>query len=33
MELIVIGENKLKIMMSQGDMERFGLDENEFYLY
>ena len=32
MELIVIGENKLKIMMSQGDMERFGLDENEFYL-
>lgn len=32
MELIVIGENKLKIMMNQSDMERFGLDENEFYL-
>ena len=32
MELIVISENKLKIMMSRDDMERVGLDENEFYL-
>lgn len=32
MELIVINENKLKIMMNKADMERFELDENEFYL-
>ena len=31
MELIVINENKLKILMSRTDMERYGLDENEFY--
>ena len=31
MELIVINENKLKIMMTKNDMESFGLDENEFY--
>ncbi|MBO5715709.1 MAG: adaptor protein MecA [Clostridia bacterium] len=32
MELILINENKLKIMMSENDMHKFGLDENEFYL-
>ena len=32
MELIVISENKLKIMMSRDDMIKVGLDENEFYL-
>lgn len=32
MELILINENKLKIMMSENDMREFGLDENEFYL-
>ena len=31
MELIVINENKLKIVMSKGDMCSYGLDENEFY--
>lgn len=31
MELIVISENKLKIMMSAPDMEFYGLDEDEFY--
>ena len=31
MELIVINENKLKIMMSPHDMKTYGLDENEFY--
>lgn len=31
MELIVINENKLKIMMSKSDMQSYGLDENEFY--
>ena len=31
MELIVISDNKLKIMMSKKDMEAYGLDENEFY--
>ena len=31
MELIVINENKLKIMMSQTDMKSYGLDENEFH--
>lgn len=32
MELIVINENKLKIMMSAPDMEKYGLNENEFHL-
>lgn len=32
MELIVINENKLKIMMSAPDMEKYGLDENAFHL-
>ncbi len=32
MELIVINENKLKIIMSKADMTRYGLDENEFHL-
>lgn len=32
MELILINENKLKIMMSENDMRKFGLDENEFNL-
>ena len=32
MELIVINENKLKIIMSKTDMKNYGLDENEFYL-
>lgn len=31
MELIVINENKLKIMMNKDEMRVFGLDENEFY--
>ena len=31
MELIIINENKLKIMMTQNDMKAYGLDENEFY--
>ena len=31
MELIVINENKLKIMMTKNDMESYGLNENEFY--
>lgn len=31
MELIVINENKLKIMMSELDMKNYGLDENEFH--
>lgn len=31
MELIVINENKLKIMMSETDMKTYGLDENEFH--
>ena len=32
MELIVINENKLKIMMSAPDMDALGIDENKFYL-
>lgn len=32
MELILINENKLKIMMNDNDMREFGLNENEFYL-
>lgn len=32
MELILIDENKLKIMMDDRDMNEFGLDENEFHL-
>lgn len=32
MELIVINENKLKIIMSAQEMTEFGLDENEFHL-
>ncbi|MBR2381044.1 MAG: adaptor protein MecA [Clostridia bacterium] len=32
MELISINENKLKIIMSEADMQEYGLDENEFYL-
>lgn len=31
MELILINENKLKIMMSATDMKTYGLDENEFH--
>ena len=31
MELIVINENKLKIIMSKTDMKNYGLDENEFH--
>ena len=31
MELIVINENKLKMVMSKDDMHNYGLDENEFY--
>ena len=31
MELIVINENKLKIVMSENDMRDYGLEENEFY--
>ena len=31
MELIVINENKLKIIMSETDIRSYGLDENEFY--
>lgn len=31
MELIVINENKLKVMMNEADMKFYGLDENEFY--
>ena len=31
MELIVVNENKLKIVMSENDMHAYGLDENEFY--
>lgn len=32
MELILINENKLKIILSSNEMERLGLDENEFHL-
>lgn len=32
MELIVINENKLKITLSAFDMQKYGLDENEFHL-
>ena len=32
MEIIAISESKLKIIMTQKDMQRYGLDENEFYL-
>ena len=32
MELIMINENKLKIIMSVLDMEKLGLDENDFHL-
>ncbi len=31
MELIVINENKLKVMMNKTDMKTYGLDENEFH--
>ena len=31
MELVVINENKLKVMMNETDMKIYGLDENEFY--
>ena len=31
MEIIEINESKMKIIMSATDMERYGLDENEFY--
>ena len=31
MELIVINENKLKIIMNNKDMQFYNLDENEFY--
>ena len=31
MELIIINENKLKIILSKPDMDYFGLDENEFH--
>lgn len=31
MELIVINENKLKIIMNKTDMKNYGLDENEFH--
>jgi negative regulator of genetic competence, sporulation and motility len=32
MELIIINENKLKILMSAKEMKSYGLDENEFHL-
>ena len=32
MELILINENKLKIMMNVSDMKSFGLNENDFHL-
>ena len=32
MELIMINENKLKIILSQNEMQKYGLDENEFHL-
>ena len=32
MELIVINENKLKIIMNAYEMKQYGLDENEFHL-
>lgn len=32
MELIVINENKLKIIMNAHEMRAYGLDENEFHL-
>ena len=32
MELISINENKLKIIMTISDMEKLGLDENDFHL-
>lgn len=32
MELIVINENKLKIIMNALEMQEYGLDENEFHL-
>lgn len=32
MELIVINENKLKIIMNEQEMQQYGLDENEFHL-
>lgn len=31
MKLIIISENKLKIMMNGDEMKQYGLDENEFY--
>lgn len=31
MELIIINENKLKIMLTKSDMEFYGLNEDEFY--
>lgn len=31
MELVVINEYKLKIIMTEQDMQEYGLDENEFY--
>lgn len=31
MELIVINENKLKVLLNKKDMTEIGLDENEFY--
>ncbi len=31
MELIIINENKLKIMLTKADMEIYGLNEDEFY--
>ena len=31
MELIIINENKLKIIMTEQDMKDYGLDEDEFY--
>ena len=32
MELIMINENKLKLILSQNEMQKYGLDENEFHL-
>ena len=32
MELIVINENKLKILLDACEMQKYGLDENEFHL-
>lgn len=32
MELIIINENKLKILMTDIEMKEYGLDENEFHL-